>query len=68
MIQCLAWPFVAAWRVFAFLACTALRLLAMFLGLGFMIFGLALMMTVAGAFIGIPFAILGLLLMLRSVF
>jgi hypothetical protein len=45
-----------------------LRLFALFFGLGFMILGLGLTMTVAGAFIGIPFAILGLLLMFRGVF
>jgi hypothetical protein len=50
------------------MACATLRFLALLLGLCFMILGLALTMTIAGAFIGIPFAVLGLLLMLRGVF
>ena len=48
--------------------CVTLRLFALLLGLGFMILGLTLTMTIAGAPLGIPFAVLGLLLMLRSVF
>jgi hypothetical protein len=68
MIQCLTWPFVVAGRILGCLARITLRFVGLFLGLCFMILGLALTMTVAGAFIGIPFAVLGLLLMLRSVF
>jgi len=68
MVRCLTWPFVATWRIFGFMACMTLRLFALCFGLGFMILGLGLTMTVAGAFIGIPFAVLGLLLMFRGVF
>ncbi len=44
------------------------RVLATILGVGLMVVGIALTMTVAGAPVGIPFAILGFLLMIRSIF
>ncbi len=68
MVRCLTWPFVAAWHIFGFMMCVTLRLFALLLGLGLMILGLTLTMTIAGAPLGIPFAVLGLLLMFRSFF
>ena len=62
------WPFVALWDLLALLLNVTGRVLAAILGVGLMILGIALAMTVAGAPLGIPFAILGLLLLIRSIF
>jgi len=63
-----AWPFVAVWQLLGFVVVVLLRFCAAILGVGLMVLGIGLTMTVAAAPIGIPFAILGLLLLLRSVF
>lgn len=62
------WPFVAVWNLLALLLNITGRVLAGILGVGLMILGIALTMTVAGAPVGIPFAILGFLLIIRSIF
>lgn len=62
------WPFVAVWNLLALVLNITGRVLAGILGVGLMIVGVALTMTVAGAPVGIPFAILGLLLIIRSIF
>jgi len=62
------WPFVAVWDLLALVLNITGRVLAAILGVGLMVVGIALTMTVAGAPIGIPLAILGFLLMIRSVF
>ena len=62
------WPFVAVWNLLALILNITGRVLAGILGVGLMIVGVALTMTVAGAPVGIPFAILGLLLIIRSIF
>ncbi len=62
------WPFVAVWNLLALILNITGRVLAGILGVGLMIVGVALTMTVAGAPVGIPFAIVGLLLMIRSIF
>ena len=62
------WPFMAAWNLLALVLNITGRVLAGILGVGLMILGIALTMTVAGAPVGIPFAILGLLLIIRSIF
>ena len=62
------WPFVAVWNLLALVLNITGRVLAGILGVGLMIVGIALTMTVAGAPVGIPFAILGLLLIIRSIF
>jgi len=62
------WPFVALWDLLALVLNITGRVLAAILGVGLMIVGIALTMTVAGAPIGIPFAILGFLLIIRSLF
>jgi hypothetical protein len=61
------WPFVAVWNLLALILNITGRVLAGILGVGLMIIGIALTMTVAGAPVGIPFAILGLLLIIRSI-
>lgn len=62
------WPFVAVWNLLALVLNITGRVLAGILGVGLMIVGIALTMTVAAAPVGIPFAILGLLLIIRSIF
>ena len=62
------WPFVTIWNLLALVLNITGRVLAGILGVGLMIVGIALTMTVAGAPVGIPFAILGLLLIIRSIF
>ncbi len=62
------WPFVAVWNLLALVLNITGRVLAGVLGVGLMIVGVALTMTVAGAPVGIPFAVVGLLLIIRSIF
>lgn len=62
------WPFVAVWNLLALILNITGRVLAGILGVGLMIVGIALTITVAGAPVGIPFAILGFLLIIRSIF
>ena len=62
------WPFVAVWDLLALVLNITGRVLAAILGVGLMVVGIALTMTVAGAPVGIPLAILGFLLMIRSIF
>ena len=62
------WPFVAVWNLLALVLNITGRVLGVILGVGLMIIGIALTMTVAGAPVGIPFAILGFLLIIRSIF
>ncbi|MHC4586405.1 MAG: hypothetical protein ACYS3N_17885 [Planctomycetota bacterium] len=62
------WPFVTVWNLLALVLNITGRVLAGILGVGLMIVGVALTMTVAGAPVGIPFAVVGLLLIVRSIF
>ena len=67
-IPWLLWPFWALWRlVFGIFAGTG-RLVAVILGLVFLIVGAVLTVTVVGAIVGIPFIIFGLFLILRGLF
>ena len=62
------WPFVVVWNLLALVLNITGRVLAGILGVGLMVVGIALTMTVAGAPVGIPFAVVGLLLIIRSIF
>ena len=62
------WPFMAIWNLLALILNITGRVLAGILGVGLMIVGIAVTMTVVGAPIGIPIAIFGLLLIIKSVF
>ena len=64
----LLWPFYAIWRLLTFVLNVVGRIICSILGLGFMIAGIAITMSVVGAPIGIPLASLGFLLLLRAVF
>jgi hypothetical protein len=62
------WPFVAIWRLVTWILGFTGRVLAVVLGLGLMIVGVLVSLTVIGAILGIPLAIVGFLLVLRGLF
>lgn len=62
------WPFVALWRLLATIIELTGRLIAVILGLVFMIVGVILSTTVIGAIIGVPLLIFGILLIARGFF
>jgi len=62
------WPFAALWKLIAVIVEMTGRLLAMVLGIVFIIVGVIISLTIIGAIIGIPLAIIGLLLLLRGMF
>jgi hypothetical protein len=62
------WPFVAIWRLVTWILGFTGRVLAVVLGLGLMIMGVLVSLTVIGAILGIPLAIVGFLLVLRGLF
>ncbi len=67
-IPILLWPFYAIWRLLTFILNLAGRLICSVLGIGIMIAGVAITMSVIGAPIGIPLASLGFLLLIRALF
>ena len=67
-VPVLLWPFYAIWRLLAIVLSVVGRLICSILGLGIMIAGVAITMSVVGAPIGIPLASLGFLLLLRAIF
>ncbi len=67
-VPILLWPFYAVWQLLTFVLNVVGRLIFSILGLGLMIAGVAITMSVVGAPIGIPLASLGFLLLLRAVF
>ncbi|MCH8250501.1 MAG: hypothetical protein IH913_12955 [Proteobacteria bacterium] len=67
-IPLLLWPFYAIWRLLTFVLGVAGRLICTLLGIGIMIVGVAITMSVVGAPIGIPLAALGFLLLVRALF
>jgi hypothetical protein len=62
------WPFWALWRLVTGILLATGRLVAIILGLVFLIIGVVLTFTVIGAIVGIPFIIFGLFLMVRGLF
>jgi hypothetical protein len=62
------WPFWAIWKLVVGIVAATGRLLAVILGLVFLIVGVILTITVVGAIVGIPFIIFGLLVMVRGLF
>jgi hypothetical protein len=62
------WPFVALWRLVAFIIEMTGRLLAVVLGVVLMIVGAIVSLTVIGMVIGIPLILFGFLLTLRGFF
>ncbi len=66
--SCLAWPFVALWKLLAGILNLTGRLVGAILGIVLMIAGLVLTVTVVGAIVGIPLIVFGFMLMVRSLF
>jgi hypothetical protein len=64
--SCLLWPFVVIWDLVVWIVNLTGRLIAMLLGLVFLIAGVILTLTVVGAVIGVPLAAFGILLMVRG--
>jgi hypothetical protein len=67
-VPILLWPFYAVWRLLTFILNVLGRLLCAVLGLGIMIGGVVITMSVVGAPLGIPLAALGFLLLVRAIF
>ena len=67
-VPILLWPFYAIWRLLTLLVEFIGRLLCGVLGLGLMIAGVAVTMSIVGAPVGIPLASIGFLLLVRAIF
>jgi hypothetical protein len=67
-VPILLWPFYAIWRLLTFILGVIGRVLCAVLGVGLMIAGVAIAMSVVGAPIGIPLTALGFLFLVRAIF
>ena len=67
-VPILLWPFYAIWRLLTFVVELIGRLLCAVLGIGLMIAGVAITLSIIGAPVGIPLASIGFLLLVRSIF
>ena len=67
-VPVLLWPFYTIWRLLTFILTVIGRLLCAFLGIGLMIMGVAITLSVVGAPLSIPLASLGFLLLIRAIF
>ncbi len=59
-------PFIWLWNFIAYIVTLTGRLIAVILGLVFMLVGVILTITVVGAIVGIPLFIIGVLLAVRG--
>ena len=62
------WPFAAIWRLLTWILEFTGRLVAVILGVVFILVGVIISLTVIGAVVGVPLAIFGFLLMMRGLF
>jgi hypothetical protein len=62
------WPFVALWRLVSGILIATGRLVAVILGLVFVLVGALLSATVVGAIVGVPLILFGGLLVVRGLF
>jgi len=67
-VPILLWPFYAIWRLLTLTLEFVGRLLCASLGIGLMIAGVTISLSVIGAPVGIPLAALGFLLLIRAIF
>ena len=67
-VPILLWPFYAIWRLLTFVVELIGRLLCAILGIGLMIAGVTITLSIIGAPVGIPLASVGFLLLVRSIF
>lgn len=61
-----AWPFAALWNLVVSIVALTGRMVAVILGLVFLIVGVILTFTVIGAILGIPLIVFGSLLIVRG--
>ena len=66
--SCLVWPFVAVWRLVAFVFEFVGRFFAVTLGLILMLLGVVVSLTGIGAIIGVPLLLFGVVLIIRGFF
>jgi hypothetical protein len=62
------WPFLALWRLVTGILMLTGRLVAVILGLIFVLVGAVLSATVIGAILGVPLVLFGALLVWRGLF
>ena len=67
-VPILLWPFYAVWRLLTLVVELIGRLLCGILGIGLMIAGVTITLSIIGAPVGIPLASVGFLLLVRSIF
>ena len=67
-VPILLWPFYAIWRLLTFVVELIGRLLCGILGIGLMIAGVTITLSIIGAPVGIPLASVGFLLLVRAIF
>ena len=67
-VPVLLWPFYAVWRLLTLVVELIGRLLCGLLGIGLMIAGVTITLSIIGAPLGIPLASIGFLLLVRSIF
>lgn len=67
-VPILLWPFYAVWRLLTLVVELIGRLLCGVLGLGLMVAGGAVTISIVAAPVGIPIAVLGFLLLVRAIF
>ena len=67
-VPILLWPFYAIWRFLTFVLEMIGRLLCALLGIGLMVGGVVITLSIIGAPVGIPLASIGLLLLVRAIF
>jgi hypothetical protein len=67
-VPILLWPFYAIWRLLTFVVELIGRLLCGLLGIGLMIAGVTITLSIIAAPVGIPLASVGFLLLVRAIF
>lgn len=67
-VPLLLWPFYALWRLVTFILNIVGRLVCALLGIGLMVTGMALAMSIIGLPIGVALAAFGFLLLARALF
>ena len=67
-VPILLWPFYAIWRFLTFVLEMIGRLLCALLGIGLMVGGVVITLSIIGAPVGIPLASIGFLLLVRAIF
>jgi hypothetical protein len=67
-VPILLWPFYALWRFLSFVLEMIGRRRCAMLGIGLMVGGVAITLSIIGAPVGIPLASIGFLLLVRAIF